>query len=448
MNPLRRIVVIVIGTLILVALVGFAWIVLAPGPMEFANGRHVDLASYKGANPTGVPAELAQADLVTRGEYLARAADCESCHTAKGGKAFAGGLAFKLPFGTIYSPNITPDMQTGIGAWTDGDFLSAIHKGVGRGGEPLYPAFPYAAYTYLTDADGLAIKAYLFSLKPVHSIAPENTLSFPYNQRWLMTIWSALFNPDHRFQPNATQTAQWNRGAYLVEGLGHCGECHTPRNLLQALDNRHKFSGAIASGWRAYNITADRTSGIGAWSDDELVQFLSTGHAEGRGVAAGPMGEAVDLSLRHLTQGDIEAIVAYLRTIRAIATPDLPAPKTTPAPLAPKQGVVADANPMGKHIFEGACASCHDWNGAGPLTTYATLTGNRSVNDPQAINLAQIVIAGTRRQTPHGSVFMPAFGQAYSDAEIAAVANYVTARFGARPSALTAADVAQLRRMN
>ncbi len=163
---------------------------------------------------------------------------------------------------------------------------------------------------------------------------------------------------------------------------------------MQALDNRQKFAGAVASGWRAYNITGDRTAGIGAWSDDDLAQFLSTGHAQGRGIAAGPMGEAVDFSLRHLASSDIRAIVAYLRSVPAIATPGLPAPRATPAPEAPKMGVVADANPLGKQIYEGACASCHSWSGAGPLTPYATLTGNRTVNDPKAINVAQIVIAG------------------------------------------------------
>ena len=448
MSALLRTLVTIIGVAVVIALAVLAWFVFAPGPMEFAQGSHVELSAYKGANPTGVPAELANANLLERGEYLTRAADCESCHTAKGGVPFAGGLAFKLPFGAIYSSNITPDRETGIGAWTDAEFLNALHKGVGRGGKPLYPAMPYASYTYLTDADALAIKAYLFSLKPVRSETPANTLSFPYNQRWLMTIWSAMFNPNRRFEPNTAQTAQWNRGAYLVEGLAHCGECHTPRNLLQATDNRRKLSGAVTSGWRAYNITADKTAGIGAWSDDEIAQFLSTGHALGRGVAGGPMGEAVDLSFRFLTAGDIKAIVTYLKTVPAQATPGLPAPKTTPAPAAPKEGVVADVDPMGKHIFEGACASCHDWNGSGSLTTYAALTGNRAVNDPGATNVAQMVIAGTREQTPQGPVFMPAFGAAYSDAEIAAVANYVTARFGAGGSRLTAHDVAELRRMN
>jgi len=441
-----RLLLSIVAVIVLVAIAYVGWMIFGPGPMDFASGARVQLAAYTGANPTGVPHDLASAGLLARGEYLTRAADCESCHTAKGGKPFAGGLAFKLPFGTIYSPNITPDKETGIGDWSDADFLNALHKGIGRGDKPLYPALPYPAYTYLADADVLAIKAYIFSLKPVHYTPPENTLSFPYNQRWLMRIWSAFFNPDKRFEPDTVQTAEWNRGAYLVEALGHCGDCHTPRNLAQALDNRHKFAGTITSGWRAYNITPDKASGIGDWRDEEIAQFLSSGHAMGRGVAGGPMGEAVYFSLRHLAPGDIKAMVAYLRTVPA-ASSDLPAPKTSPAPAAPKEGVIVDANPLGKHIFEGACASCHDWNGTGTLTHFATLTGNRSVNDPAATNVAQMVLAGTGGKAS-SPVFMPSFAHAYSDAEVAAVANYVTARFGAEGAKLSAADVAKLRSMN
>jgi len=169
---------------------------------------------------------------------LARAADCEACHTAKDGAPFAGGLALMTPFGTIYTPNLTPDRDTGIGTWSDASFLNAIHKGIDDQGAHLYPAMPYASYTGMTDADALAIKAYLFSLTPVHADIPDNTLGFPFNQRWLMGIWSLLFDSDRRFEPNVAQSAQWNRGAYLAENLEHCGECHTPRTLFQSLDNR------------------------------------------------------------------------------------------------------------------------------------------------------------------------------------------------------------------
>jgi mono/diheme cytochrome c family protein len=435
------IVVIVIGVIGLGVL---AWYGARPGPMAFVKGKTVALDAYDG-HPTGVPADFKETDPVARGRYLTLAADCQACHTGEGGKSFAGGLAFKTPFGTLYSPNITPDKETGIGAWSDADFLKAVHEGIDNEGQRLYPAMPYAAFTYLTDADVLAIKAYLFSLAPVKNAPPEDQLSFPYNQRWLMAVWSGLFNAKHRFMPVADQSPEWNRGAYLAEAAAHCGDCHTPRNSLQALDNKNKFAGGVVEGWRAYNITGDSASGVGAWSETELAQYLSTGHAQGRGTASGPMAEAIDLSFEKLTPSDIHAIVVYLRSVLAIATPDLPAPKTQPAPADPKQGLIAAVDPHGKQIFEGACAGCHGWTGASPLQSRATLTGSRAVNDPTATNVAQIVLSGSKRQPSDSTLAMPAFGAAYSDREIAAVANYVTARFGAKASSITADDVRKLR---
>ena len=236
------------------------------------------------------------------------------CHTTKGGKDYAGGLGFKLPFGTLYSTNITPDKDTGIGNYSDQDFLNAVHRGIRRDGARLYPAMPFTSYTYMTDADALAIKAYLFSLPPVRAAAPANTLTFPFNQRWAMTFWSAVFNPDTRFEPDTSKSPEWNRGAYLAEALAHCGECHTPRNLAFALNNRKKFAGAVTAGWRAFNISSDKATGIGGWRDEDLVAYLSTGHAAGHGTASGPMGEAVDHSFSQLAPEDIRAVVAYLRT--------------------------------------------------------------------------------------------------------------------------------------
>jgi len=434
-------VIVVVGVIGLLVL---GWYGTRPGPMAFASGKTVVLDAYSG-RPTGVPADFHETDPVARGRYLTDAADCKACHTAKDGSPFAGGLAFKTPFGTMYSPNITPDKQTGIGAWTDAEFLRAVHEGIGRDGKRLYPAFPYAAYTYLTNEDALAIKTYLFTLAPVANVPPQNELGFPFNQRWLMTFWSGLFNPNRRFTPNADQSPEWNRGAYLSEALAHCGDCHTPRNLMEALDNQRKFAGTVVDGWRAYNITGDSASGVGAWSEADLAQYLSTGHAKGRGTASGPMAEAVDLSFEKLTAADIGAMVVYLRSVPAISTPDLSAPKAASAPADPKQGVIANVDPYGKQIFEGACASCHSWTGVSPLASRATLTGSRAVNDPTAINVAQIVLSGTQRQRSDGTLAMPAFGAAYSDTEIAAVANYVTARFGTMHSAITAKDVQKLR---
>jgi mono/diheme cytochrome c family protein len=240
-----------------------AWIVFAPGPTDFAGGHPVTLAEYQDSDPTGVPPELRQTSVVERGECLARAADCVVCHTATGGEPFAGGLGFRLPFGTMYSTNITPDTETGIGKYTDAEFLDAVHKGIGRGKRRLYPAMPYASYAYMTDADALAIKAYLFSLKPVRATPPQNTLEFPFNQRGLMAVWSALFNPDERFRPRAERSPEWNRGAYLAEALGHCGECHTPRNLFQALNSRHKFAGTVQA---VGGLTISRPITAVAWA--------------------------------------------------------------------------------------------------------------------------------------------------------------------------------------
>jgi mono/diheme cytochrome c family protein len=442
---LGRILLIVLALVAVVGLGVAGWFVTGSRPLSFAGGRTVTLADYKGPSPTGVPADFTSTDPVARGQYLVRAADCQACHTAKGGAPFAGGLAFNLPFGSIYSPNITPDKETGIGGWSDAQFLRALHQGAGPTAH-LYPAMPYASYTYMTDADALAIRAYLATLPPVHKVRPPSTFGFPYNQRWLMSVWGKLFNPDQRFQPHPDRSPQWNRGAYLAEAMAHCGDCHTPRNLAQALDNHQKYAGAVAAGWKAYNITGHRLSGVGAWSDAELTQYLATGHAAGRGVASGPMGEAVDLSLSHLTPSDIAALVTYLRTVPAIASADQPTPAQRLAPATHRQGVAAAGDPKGKRIFEGACASCHSWTGQGSLTPFATLTGVRSVNDPTATNVAQMVISGSNRRSGSGMNYMPAFGRAYTDDEVAAVANYVTARFGAQPSKVTPKQVSELRK--
>ena len=438
---MRRFVTTVIAAVIIVAIGVLAWRTFNPGPLAFARGPTVALAEYQGANPTGVPAGLAKADIVKRGEYLAKAADCMVCHTAKDGAAFAGGLPFPAPSGTLYSTNVTADKDTGIGNYSDQDFLNAVQRGIRKDGARLYPAMPYTSYTFMTDADVLAIKAYLLSLPAVHRPNEGDTLKFPYNQRWSMMPWSWAFNPNTRFAPNTAKSAEWNRGAYVAEALAHCGECHTPRNSAFGLDNRRKFAGA-AYGWLAYNITSDKGTGIGSWSDEEVFTYLAKGHTTGRGTASGPMGEVVDHSLSLIEPADIRALVTYLRSIPAVASPQ-PATIAPPAPASPKEGgAVADT--LGGKVFAQACVSCHSWTGVSAISPFATISGSRAVNDPSATNVAQIVISGTRRFTP-GGLSMPAFGSTYTDTEIAAVANYVTGRFGSDASKLTAMDVAQLR---
>jgi mono/diheme cytochrome c family protein len=430
----------VVAAIVLGAIIVLASAVAARDPYAFAGPHRVSLAHYREADPTGVPRELRNGSPIERGEYLARAADCEACHTASGGQPYAGGLPFVTPFGTLYSTNITPDRQTGIGDYSNTEFLNAVHEGIRRDGARLYPAMPYASYTYMTDADALAIKAFLFSLKPVHAPPRENRLSFPFNQRVLMAGWSLLFNTNQRFQPNADRSAQWNRGAYLAEALEHCGECHTPRNLFEALNNRSKFAGSPVDAWHAYNITAHHDSGLGAWSDQDIAHYLSGGHADGHGTAAGPMGEAVAMSLSHLSNDDVAALVAYLRTVPPIETPGLAALKSSPPPGNAQANTAADALP-GQAIFRRSCAACHGSNGVSQLTPLATLTGSRAMNDPSGANALQVVFFGERDYKNR----MPAFRALLSDSDIANVVDYVTSRFGTEPATLTPAAVARVR---
>ncbi|HVA15692.1 MAG TPA: cytochrome c [Stellaceae bacterium] len=385
---------------------------------------------------------LAQApagDQVARGKYLAEAGDCIACHTVPGRTPYTGGRAFKLPFGTIYSRNITPDPKTGIGTWSDDDFVQAMQHGVAKGGEHLYPAFPYTSYTKLSRADDLAIKAYLFSLPAVKNSTPADSLSFPYNQRWALGLWNLLFNPNKRLVSNSAESAQWNRGAYLVEALGHCGECHTPRRFTQSLNNSQKFSGAIAQGWQAYNITGAKRSGIGGWTDDALVSYLSTGHASGHSSASGPMAEVISDSLHNLTQDDIRSIVVYLRSIPAIDS----GPQVAPNP--PAKTAAPPPPGLGEQVFAGNCANCHNWDGSGVQSPYADLAGSRTVNDPAATNLMAVVLSGSTTQLGDQHIFMPPFGNGPSDDELAAVVNFVNGYFGNRTANVTTGDIAAMR---
>ena len=369
-----------------------------------------------------------KADLVAKGQYLARAADCVACHTAPGGEPFAGGRAFQLPFGVLYSPNITPDAKTGIGGYSDAEWLAVLHDGIGRGGRHLYPAMPYASYTKMSRDDALAIKAYLESLAPVAATPPENRMKFPYSQRWLMMGWNLFNNPGKRLEPDASKPADWNRGAYLVEALGHCGECHTPRNFMQGLKGSKAYAGADIEGWHAYNLTGDKTAGLGDWTEAQLAQYLSTGRADGHGPASGPMAEAVEDSLRYLTPEDIHAMVVYLKGLPA--QPD--GPPAVPAKLA-----ASPANPLGAHLFVQACAGCHLPDGTGRQSAWAALGGDHSAGDVAGTNLVQILAHGSQMQTAQGQVFMHSFTGGYTDAEMAAIANYVIGQFGGRQGQVT-----------
>jgi len=399
---------------------------------------------------SGAPESAA---VLARGEYLAKAADCTACHTVpESGMPFAGGVAFKLPFGTIYSTNITPDPEYGIGGWSDEAFVRAVREGVGRHGEHLYPAFPYTSYTQLSRGDVLAIKAYLMSLRPIARKNRANDLRFPFDQRWAVGFWNALFFKDQRFAPDASKPAPWNRGAYLATALGHCAECHTPRNFAFGLERSRDLEGAELQGWRAYNITSDAKFGIGSWSDAELTRYLQTGLAAGHASAGGPMGEAVAHSLQFLDDGDIAALVAYLRTVpgrtgtHPVDVDRSPAPVMASSDTMPGPGD-APAHPDGLKLFEGACASCHQWNGQGQLSQYAALLGTRGVNDADGANVTEAILHGVNMRIGGRQVFMPAFGGAYSNSEVAALANYVIAHFGGKSGQVTPEKVAERRNL-
>lgn len=409
-------------------------IIIVAGIVASAAYVFYDISMHAGDR--GAPAGPVTAALLARGEYLTRAADCAACHDAPNGKPFGGGLPFKLPFGTIYSTNITADRDTGIGNWSDDEFVRALHRGIAPGGRYLYPAFPYTSFTAMSRDDALAIKAYLFSLPPQHVANKQDHLSFPFNQRWGMAFWNLAFLSDRRFVPDPAQSAAVNRGAYLATALGHCGECHTPRNLAYALESDRAFAGEVLQGWEAYNITSDKRAGVGGWSDTQLASFLSSARAQDRGAAAGPMAEAVEHSLQYLTSEDVGALVAYLRTV-APQSGDYEV-NTAPAPEAEDE--------LGRHVFAGGCVNCHEYNGDGRQTVYASLIGSRSVADPDGANVTQVLLNGARYHFKNQNVFMPPFGPAYSDAELAAVANYVIARFGGKTGHVTPQDVAKQRK--
>jgi mono/diheme cytochrome c family protein len=376
------------------------------------------------------PQPPANAALIARGQYLATAADCVACHTAPNGKPFAGGLAFKLPFGVMYSTNITPDGATGIGAYSDDDFVRALQKGVRHDGQRLYPSMPYTSYTGISRDDALAIKAYLFSLPPVSAPAKAPTFGFPFNQRWGLAIWDAVFLKDKRFTPDPHLNAQQNRGAYLATTLGHCGECHTPRNIAFALEGGRQFAGAELQGWRAFNITSDKAAGIGAWSDQALADYLSGGRADGHGAANGPMAEAVSHSLQHLSHDDLDALVAYLKTVPP-KSGEPAQPSNPPASLITATAWTFDATSptLGRRLFAGACAGCHAWNGGPQAGPYTPLAGARAVSDPAGLNVVQAVLKGAAQPIGGQTVYMPAFGR-MTDVEVAAVSNYVVSHYG------------------
>lgn len=375
---------------------------------------------------------------IARGAYLARAGDCIGCHTARGGAAYAGGRAIDTPFGRLYGPNLTPDAATGLGAWSADDFWNALHNGIGRDGRLLYPAFPYTHYTRVARADADALFAWLRSLAPVRQPNRPHALRFPYDSQAALAAWRLLyFRPGVQVADRA-RPLDWQRGAYLVEGLGHCSACHSTRNLLGG--SRAGLAGGLipVSGWYAPPLGAG--NGAGAWKVEHVAQLLGSGVAS-QGAVFGPMAEVVSQSLQYLSAPDLRAMAVYLQSLPAAADPARPAP-------SPGDTVMQ----LGGRLYEQHCADCHgaDGRGAGDgqRPAYPPLAGNRTLTMREPVNAIRIVLNGgfppatAGNPRPYG---MPPFSPVLSDAEAAAVVSYVRASWGNAAPEVTTAEVNRYR---
>lgn len=381
-------------------------------------------------------------DPIARGRYLALAGNCAGCHTARGEPAYSGGRAIDTPFGTVYAPNLTPDPETGLGAWTADDFWRALHEGRSRGGRLLYPAFPYPSYTRVARADADALFAYLRSVPPVRRANRAHALRFPFDRQIVLAGWRLLFFRPGVHRDDPTRSTTWNRGAYLVRGLGHCDACHGGRNALGAtVDAAGLGGGAIPmQGWYAPSLSAPESAGAGIDPRQDLVALLRTGmHA--RGSAMGPMARVVLDSTSHLDGRDLDAIAEYLQSRSGRAPPiDAPSEATPVADTAQQR--------RGREIYDDHCADCHGDDGAGAPGIYPPLAGNPSVTLASSANVIRAVLSGgfppgtPARPRPYG---MPPFAPFLSDADTAAVVTYVRRAWGHRASPVTAVDVAALR---
>ncbi len=386
---------------------------------------------------TSPAAWAATPENIARGAYLARAGDCVACHTARGGARYAGGRALDTPFGRLYGPNLTPDPETGIGRWSADDFWNALHNGKSRDGRLLYPAFPYTNYTRVSRTDSDAMFAYFRSLAPQRRPNQPHELDFPYDQQALLAGWRLLYFRPAVFTPQPTRGAEWNRGAYLVEGLGHCSACHSTRNRLGASGNT--LSGGLIPtiGWYAPSLTASSEAGLGDWDKEHIVALLATGISP-RGSATGPMAEVVARSLQHLNGSDLGAMATYLKS--------LPASATEPADSGerPSEPLLAE----GRRLYGKYCVECHGADGKGKAPAYPPLDGNRAVTLTPAVNAIRMVLHGgfppgtAGNPRPYG---MPPYSHELDDAQVAAVLTYVRASWGNAAPPVSAPDVNRYR---
>ena len=376
-------------------------------------------------------------DRVERGRYLAILGDCAACHTVPGGKPFAGGLPLETPFGTIVTANITPDVATGIGNMSEQEFAAALHDGRGLGGKRLYPAMPYPAYTKLTDQDVSDLRSYFATIEPVSNKVVSNQLPFPLSVRAAMIFWNGLNFKPGRFQPNKDKSAEWNRGAYIVQGPGHCGTCHTPKSILGAEKSSEALQGSPLQGWFAPNLTANTHKGIGGWSKEDIAQYLKTG-TNSWTLASGPMADAITHSTSMMKDDDIAAIATYLKESGEGGSGSKPVP------------IAADDKAMkaGAAVFKDSCAACHKDGGMGEANLFPRLAGSALVQSDDPTTLTHMVLFGSRAVAtsakPTGPA-MPAFDWRLDNAQVAAVLTYIRNNWGNAASAISSGDVAKQR---
>lgn len=397
--------------------------------------------------------ETSGVDLIKRGEYLARVGDCVACHTSKGGTPFAGGLPMATPIGTIYSTNITPDKKHGIGEYSFEDFDKAVRHGVAKNGDTLYPAMPYPSYAVVTEPDMRALYAYFMQgVKPVAQANKDSDIPWPLSMRWPLSIWRGMFAPDVQdFTPAQGEDAVLARGRYLVEGLGHCGACHTPRSITmqeKALNNDegevYLSGSAPIDGWIATNLRGDYKDGLGSWSEQDLTEFLRTGRND-RTAVFGGMTDVVEHSLQYLTPEDATAIARYLKSLPANDKVQKPFKEDKTVANALWKG---DDSKTGAALYVDNCAACHRTDGSGYTRFFPELRGNPVVMTDDATSLIHVVLTGNTLPGVQGapsSITMPAFGWRLNDQQVADVVNFIRTSWGNIAPEITAKDVAKVR---
>jgi mono/diheme cytochrome c family protein len=379
---------------------------------------------------------------IARGEYLAQAGDCVACHTAPGGKLFAGGHPMPTPFGTLYTSNVTPDKDTGIGKWSADQFYATMHTGRFPDGGLLYPAMPFASYTKITRADSDAIFAFMQSVPPVRQQNRPHDLKFPYNNRSLILGWRTLFFSEGEYKPDSSKSEEWNRGAYLVQGLGHCAMCHTAINALGGSSESKAFEGGLIpmQNWYAPSLTSNKEGGLGDWTIEEISDLLRTG-VSNRGAVYGPMADVTYNSLQYMTETDTRAMAVYLKSLGDHATPD-----KSPASTTPQESSLLLT--LGQSVYADKCAVCHGAKGLGKPPHYPPLVGNQSIQMASAVNPIRMVLNGGFPPGTAGNPMpfgMPPFAQSLSDDEVAAVVTYIRVAWGNHGTAVSAVDANALR---